>query len=244
MLLSEKSVLPQSMVKRTLGGPGAAVASTAYVFLHYTLLVAYISRAGATVASSSGQPVWASAAAFTVLLGGVCYGGSPRLLDVLNTGLLALVVIAFLGLVGAALPGVHLENLEAASWPAVIDTLPVVALSFVYQNVVPVVVTNLEGDVGKVRLAVWTGLAIPLFMFVGWEAAMLGSIEPGVFSRGALPCWHAQLHAQWSHYTGRIRPCVSQGFHQTCAARLRGDVVACSHVGGTRVACAATPDTA
>lgn len=189
------------MVRRTLGDTGAAIASGAYIFLHYALLVAYISRAGGSVASVADQPQWASAAVFTALLGGVCYASSPRLLDIVNTGLLALVIVSFLGLVAVALPGVHIENLEAASWPAVVDTLPVVALAFVYQNVVPIVVTNLEGDVKKVRLAVWTGLAIPLVMFIGWEAAMLGSVEPGALVELACPasdslpslirpCWH------------------------------------------------------
>lgn len=179
------------MVKRTLGDSGAAVASAAYVFLHYALLVAYISRAGTSIANTSGQPLWASAALFATLLGGLCYGSSPRLLDAVNTGLLALVIASFVGLVAVALPGVHIENLEVGSWPSVIDTLPVVALSFVYQNVVPVVVTSLEGDVSKVRLAVWTGLAIPLVMFVGWEAALLGSVEPGaMLDLCALACAH------------------------------------------------------
>eukprot|EP00892_Ulva_mutabilis_P010671 jgi/Ulvmu1/7977/UM004_0210.1 len=175
----------QSMVKRTLGDTGATVASAAYIFLHYALLVAYISRAGGSIASVAGLPEWVSAAVFTALLGGFCYASSPRLMDVVNIGLLVLVVASFLGLVAVAFPGVHFENLEAASWPSVIETLPVVALAFVYQNVVPVVVTNLEGDVTRVRLAVWTGLAIPLLMFIGWEAAMLGSVVPG--SAGADP---------------------------------------------------------
>lgn len=54
-----------------------------------------------------------------------------------------------------------------------------VALAFVYQNVVPVISTSLEGDVKKIRTAVAIGLAIPLLMFVGWEGAILGCIGPG-----------------------------------------------------------------
>jgi hypothetical protein len=42
----------------------------------------------------------------------------------------------------------------------------------VYQNLVSVVVTNLEGDVRKVGLAIWMGLATPLVMFVGWGGAI------------------------------------------------------------------------
>jgi tyrosine-specific transport protein len=84
------------------------------------------------------------------------------------------------GLAEFALPGVNLENLQPASRPAVVDTLPAVAFAFVYQYVVAVVVTNLEGDVRKARLAIWMGLAIPLVMYVGWEGATLGSIVPRV----------------------------------------------------------------
>jgi tyrosine-specific transport protein len=168
------------MVTRTLGKEGARVASATYIFLHYALLVAYISRASQSISATTGQPAWLTAVFFSTALAGLCYAASPRLLDVANTVLLALVVLSFLSLLWFALPGVNLENLQSGSWPAVIDTLPVVALAFVYQNVVPVVVTNLEGDVRKVRLAIWTGLAVPLVMFIGWEGAMLGSIAPGV----------------------------------------------------------------
>jgi hypothetical protein len=103
-----------------------------------------------------------------------------------------MVILSFCALLWVALPGVSLENLLSGSWPAVVDTLPVVALAFVYQNVIPVIITNLEGDVRKVRLAVWTGLAIPLIMFVGWEGAMLGSVSPGVGLHHH-HCWAAHM---------------------------------------------------
>lgn len=73
------------------------------------------------------------------------------------------------------------------------------------QNVVPVIVSSLEGDVPRVRAAIWIGcaapspvqpslahcvvalttaeracrLSIPLLMFVGWEGAMIGSLPSG-----------------------------------------------------------------
>lgn len=184
------------MVTRTLGKGGARFASATYVFLHYALLVAYISRASQSISAVTGQQPWLTAVFFTSALAGMCYTASPRILDVLNTVLLAMVVLSFLALLWVALPGVSLENLEAGSWPAVIDTLPVVALAFVYQNVVPVVVTNLEGDVRKVRTAVWAGLAIPLAMFIGWEGAMLGSIAPGMYLRAEF-CFAVHVLCSW-----------------------------------------------
>lgn len=116
----------QGMVKRTLGGPGAAIASAAYVFLHYSLLVAYIARAGGSVAEAAHLPMWAAGGGFTLAVGGFCFFSSARFLDTVNTGLLALVILSFLGLVGYAAPSVSVQNLEAANWPGIVDTLPVV----------------------------------------------------------------------------------------------------------------------
>ena len=44
----------------------------------------------------------------------------------------------FLGLLAAAAGGVQPEALERADWGALPAALPVIALAFVYQNVVPV----------------------------------------------------------------------------------------------------------
>jgi tyrosine-specific transport protein len=47
-----------------------------------------------------------------------------------------------------------------------------------YHNIVPVVTTQLEGDVKKIRRAIAIGSTIPLLMFVTWNAVILGSVSP------------------------------------------------------------------
>ena len=44
------------------------------------------------------------------------------------------------------------------------------------QNVVPVVATDLEGDLPRIRTAIVLGTAIPLVMFLVWDAVILGCI--------------------------------------------------------------------
>jgi len=81
------------------------------------------------------------------------------------------------GLILAAGPNVDGSSLlQDGHWSAVPATLPVVALAFVYHNVVPVLVNALGGDKGKIRTAICAGVAIPWLMFVSWEAAILGSL--------------------------------------------------------------------
>eukprot|EP00850_Spirogloea_muscicola_P019928 SM000202S05899 [mRNA] locus=s202:101147:103919:- [translate_table: standard] len=67
---------------------------------------------------------------------------------------------------------------------AVPGSIPIIALSFVYQNVVPVVTTNLEGNLPRVRWAIVLGTAIPLVMFLAWDAVILGSIPVNMTTTG------------------------------------------------------------
>ncbi|KAJ7550995.1 hypothetical protein O6H91_07G128600 [Diphasiastrum complanatum] len=55
--------------------------------------------------------------------------------------------------------------------------LAVVATFMILVNVVPVVCTNLEGNLSKIRSAIVLGTAIPLVMFLVWDAVILGSIS-------------------------------------------------------------------
>ena len=62
------------------------------------------------------------------------------------------------GLLGVAGSGINAASLvSTGDWSAVPATLPVVALAFVYHNIVPMINTALEGDVTKIRTAVVAG---------------------------------------------------------------------------------------
>ncbi len=51
------------------------------------------------------------------------------------------------------------------------------AVALFYHNVVPVVVTQLEGDTRKIRQSIFIGSVIPLMMFLAWNAVILGSVS-------------------------------------------------------------------
>ncbi|GFH18192.1 uncharacterized protein HaLaN_14951 [Haematococcus lacustris] len=141
-----------TMAQATLGQRAASVVSVLYIFQHYSLLVAYISRSGEILSQDTGLPSPLACTLFAVPLGLACYALPGRQLDALNNSLVAGVVAVFMALVLLVLPGVQPDTLWVANWGAVPHTLPVMALAFVYQNVVPVVVKELEGDPGKVGL--------------------------------------------------------------------------------------------
>eukprot|EP00210_Caulerpa_lentillifera_P006462 g6174.t1 len=168
-----------SMAERTLGKTGTRISSTAYVLLHYALLVAYISRGGEILGEWLDVPSWIGGIVFANSLGALCYVASPSTLGKANGVLVGLVIVSFLALVSVASTGVDTSNLLKADWLAIPPSLSILSLAFVYQNVVPVITTNLEGDIKKVRSAILIGSFVALSMFIAWDATILGSLPIG-----------------------------------------------------------------
>ncbi|KAF6149459.1 hypothetical protein GIB67_016997 [Kingdonia uniflora] len=200
-----------SMAMRTLGNFGVQIACWSYIFIHYALLVAYVARSSDILTSFLGIPIWESASLFSLVLGGLCYFGridmficdtsiywnvkmniidfkhvfqcSQRIIGAVNGILVLSIIISFAVLVGVASGDLHWDSLLKANFEAVPLSIPIIALSFVYQNVVPVLCTDLEGNLSKVRTAIILGTAIPLVLFLVWDAVILGTIpnlEAGV----------------------------------------------------------------
>uniref|UniRef100_A0A0D3GUM3 Amino acid transporter transmembrane domain-containing protein n=1 Tax=Oryza barthii TaxID=65489 RepID=A0A0D3GUM3_9ORYZ len=146
-----------SMAMRTLGTFGVRTACISYLFIHYALLVAYVARSSEIITNSVGIPLWESAALFSLAFGGLCYFGSQRVIGAVNGFLVFSILASFTTLVVVASGNLQWSSLLEANFAAAPQSIPIIALSFVYQNVVPVLCTNLEGDLSKVRKAIVVG---------------------------------------------------------------------------------------
>ncbi|PQQ16239.1 uncharacterized protein Pyn_00815 [Prunus yedoensis var. nudiflora] len=170
-----------SMAMRTVGSVGVQIVCWSYIFIHYALLVAYVARSSEYYVKFSRNSLhygcrWESATIFSLLLGGICYFGSQRFVGAVNGVLVFGIIISFAALVAAASGYLQWDVLLKANFQAVPMSIPIMFLSFVYQNVVPVLCTNLEGDLSKVRTAIVLGTSIPLVLFLVWNAVILGTI--------------------------------------------------------------------
>jgi len=180
---SESGLL--SMIEGTLGQAGARIAGAVYLFMHYALLVAYISQGGEILLTAIEQffganslPDWLGIVIFTALFGGILYLGHQRFVERLNSAFVAIVLLAFVGLLGFGIADINPAQFLSQDWQALSPALSVMFVALFYHNVIPVVTTQLEGDVGKIRRSIVVGSIIPLIMFVLWNAAILGSIRP------------------------------------------------------------------
>ncbi|XP_065633959.1 uncharacterized protein LOC112033086 [Quercus suber] len=140
-----------SMAMRTLGTAGVQIACWSYIFIHYALLVAYVARSSDILTNFLGIPLWESATMFSLIFGCICYFGSQRFIGAINGVLVSGIIISFAALVAVASGDLQWDALLKANFKAVPMSIPIIALSFVYQNVVPVICTDLEGNLSKVR---------------------------------------------------------------------------------------------
>ena len=191
-----------SMTRLYLGEAGGLLSGAAYVFIHYALLVAYIAQGGGVLGDVLGLgggvgDVSAAAGAagaagvvtsalshaggpvlFTALFGGLLAFGSADLVDTLNNLFVLCVLSSFVLLLGLAAPQVSIDYLTRADWPTVLPAIPTMIVALVFHNVVPVITTQLEGDRAKITKAILLGSAIPLAMFLAWNAVIVGSVPP------------------------------------------------------------------
>jgi len=169
-----------------LGKVWSRFASAAYFFLHYAIMVAYVARGGELL----GGALDSIGVLPPIVHGGpqVLFAGSIALalyfakssdVEKVNNALVfgvggAFFSIMALGFKGASFPAL----LDSANQHpgAVVDAFPILFLSLVYQNIVPTIVTQLEGDRKKIFNAIVGGTAAPLLMFLSWNAIILGNV--------------------------------------------------------------------
>ncbi|BAY16825.1 aromatic amino acid permease [Nostoc sp. HK-01] len=184
-LAGRPSVSLLAMIETALGLNGARMAGAAYLLLHYALLVAYITQGGEILMSAvshvwgvqNSLPSWIGTTAFTLLFGSIMYLGRGKFIEKLNNFLVGIVLASFLGLLLLGFTQVKGVHLLFQNWSALSTAIPVMLVALFYHNIVPVVVTQLEGDSRKVRQSIIIGSAIPLLMFLAWNAVILGSVS-------------------------------------------------------------------
>ncbi|MEH1787418.1 MAG: aromatic amino acid transport family protein [Nostoc sp.] len=173
------------VVENILGKLGARIAGGAYLFMHYALLVAYITEGGEILGVAAAKvwgvqilPLWVGTTTFTLLFGGIMYLGREKFIEKLNSAFVGIVIVSFLGLL--FLGGRHIQTTQLLfqDWSALGSAISVMSVALFFQNVVPLVVTQLEGDARKIRQSILIGSVIPLIMFLAWNAVILGSVSP------------------------------------------------------------------
>jgi tyrosine-specific transport protein len=151
-------------------------------------MVAYIAQGGANLNNLLSFAGVESLAAipgsgqvtFATICGVSLYAANSAVIQKVNNGLVLGVIATFMGVVaigsGTADFGA-LVDLSNQHPEMIANCFPICFLSFVYQNIVPTVVSQLEGDRTKITKAIIAGTTTPLLMFIAWNAVVLGNVN-------------------------------------------------------------------
>lgn len=170
-----------SMAGQSLGGAGRVVAWLSYLFLFYSLLVAYIAASGSIFAAIIQDffnlkiPDWGASLFFTVLFGWIVYLGT-RPVDLFNRILMVGLIVTYLGMIGLGITRIHPSLLFHAAPQFMLQSLPVLVISFGFQNIIPSLTSYMKGDLKRVRITILGGSLIILAILLVWSLLVLGVV--------------------------------------------------------------------
>ncbi len=164
-----------SIAGNYLGKWGEIAAWILYIFLFYTLSVAYISVGGELLSNLLHTPEWIGSLVFVAVFGFFVYLGA-FMVDRINLILMAGLILSYLTFVVIGIDSVDLRLLKHSNFLASFFALPVIFTSFSYQGVIPSLTTYLKRDVSSLRKAIIFGTSFVFVTYIIWEFLILGII--------------------------------------------------------------------
>ncbi len=170
-----------SISQRLLGKKGKVVTGALFIFLYYSLLVAYfaagaplLSKAFATLTGVSLTGVW-STLFFGAIFTAIVTAGA-RFIDRTNLILIVGMVTAYLFLIAIGAPDVESERLSVMDWSACYLAAPVLFSAFGYHNIIPSLATYFDKRKKPLVLSIFLGTTLSLVIYLVWQWLVLGLV--------------------------------------------------------------------
>lgn len=175
-----------TMAENSLGKLGKGISFAVYVFLIYSLNVAYIDASGGIlkdflfknfnleVSAALGSTLFAALFGLFIFLG-------TFFVDRLNRFFMLSLIISYFLLIAYGVSTLKISLLSHKVWGYSLLSIPVVITSFGYHNIIPTLTSYLKGNRKKMIGTVLIGGAIPLLIYVIWEGLILGVVPYTVF---------------------------------------------------------------
>lgn len=172
-----------SMAGLTLGAVGRILSWGLYLFLFYSLLVAYISGSGSLGSTyfetyfSIKLPNWVGSFVFATLFGSIVYMGT-RAVDHWNRLFMLGKIFTYVAMVVLGVEYIKPHLLLRTEPVYAVFSLPVLIISFGYHNMIPTLTAYMKGDIKRVRTVILGGSVFALVVYLIWEIVVLGIVPP------------------------------------------------------------------
>lgn len=187
-----------SLAEVSFGRVAGMMVGIGYLCLFYALMTAYFCEGGNILASMlSRSKMELDEHLFPFIFGVlVCpiFFAKTAVIDRINRIFMYGLGLSFVGFCVLCVPHLRLDYLLRTDVKHVMSGLPILFLSFGYQNIIPTLYYYMGEDVQKTKLAIILGTLLPLVLYVIWEGLALGIVD--VAQLQTARCWgHTALEA-------------------------------------------------
>ncbi len=175
------------MTQKSLGEVGKVICWATYLFLFYSMLVAYIDSSGSLSQQLLKQLFefnithWQGSLFFTLLFGIFVFLGTG-FVDHLNRFFMLGLIVTYLFVLVLGAKEVQINFFENRVWTYSVLAIPVCIASFGYHNIIPTLTSYLKKDRSKIIWMILIGGAIPLIVYIFWDWLILGVVPSPCFS--------------------------------------------------------------
>lgn len=177
----KKDINVVSLADHTLGKSGKGVAWIVFLFLFYSLMVAYITGSGelfrdfCEACGGISLPYWSGGLIMIALFGIMIYLGAGSV-DRFNRLLMLGLIISYILLIALGNSHIDQKLLKHQDWSAVIYVIPAMIISFGFHNLIPSLTHYLNREGKRLRWALVIGSFIPLLIYLVWQRLILGIV--------------------------------------------------------------------
>jgi len=168
-----------TMAEDLLGPVAQVVAWLSFLLLLYAVAAAYMTGGGSLIDHVIHQlfnidvSPTVGVLLFSSLFGSLVLFGMGAM-DYINRFLMICLLATYFVMVIFVSPHVHVENLDSGKALYLLPAIPVIALSFTGQVILPSIKTYLKGDIRQLVHAFVWGSVITLMFYLLWEFVVIG----------------------------------------------------------------------
>lgn len=177
----EEEVSLVTMAGKTLGKWGQTLTWGLFIFLFYSLMIAYVSGCGALFSEFFDAPAYVGSLIFCAVTGVLIYKGTQTV-DQFNRYLMYGLCASYLLLLFMGASHIEGERLLHVEWKSAFLVVPAMIISFGFHNLVPTLTTYLRHDLGKLKKMIIVGSAMPLGIYLFWQLLILGVVPLSGFA--------------------------------------------------------------